>query len=889
MRSLANDQTRFLLADPAQGWSDTAFTSLALTDFPIGHALVTVFTNGIPSAAKLILVADPALRTASSFSNLSAPMITYGTATTTLSGQISSSPSNPTGHVAITLNGVTQQAAIQADGTFSANFNTGTLSVANAPYTITYSYADGFYFDSASDTSKTLTVNKATPVITWSNPADITYGTALSSTQLNATASVPGTLTYTPASVSQLNAGNNQTLRVEFTPTDTNNYNSTFKEVYLNVLRKTLTVMAEDKTRAFGAANPTFTYTMTGFVGNDTQQSATTGQPALSTTADETSAVGDYIITAAIGDLASDNYTFAFVHGKLIVEKANQTITFAALSDRTFGDTDFTVSATASSSLTVSFAASGQCSISGTTVHLTGAGTCTITALQAGNANFGAAPDVQQSFQIAQAATATALSSSANPLAVGQSVTFTATVTSPAGTPTGTIQFLADGSNLGSPVALNASGVATFTTSSLSVGTHNITAAYSGDANYVASAGALSHNQLVGSIFQFAQALYTVAESAGSIAITVRRTGDTSQAVSVDYTTDDGSVPAVIAPCVTTSGAALERCDYTRAAGTLRFAPGQTEQSFTVLVNADSFVEGTETTHLRLAHASGGAVIGVPSFATLEITDSAPPATGNPLDEAEFFVRQQYHDFLNREPDAEGLAFWVNQTANCGNADLPVCRINVSAAFFLSIEFQETGYHAYRAYQAAYGVATSPNVTGTVPVIRLAEFMADSRRLGRDVRIGIGDWQQQLEDNKAAYALEFVQSERFRAAFSHTLTAEQFVARLDENAGSVLSAAERAQLIALLGGAPAHEQNRAAALRAVAERTTLRERELNRAFVLLQYYGYLRRNPDDAPDADFRGWRFWLTKLEEFNGNFVQAQMVQAFLESIEYRQRFAP
>ncbi|HXI24449.1 MAG TPA: hypothetical protein VNG71_11350, partial [Pyrinomonadaceae bacterium] len=71
----------------------------------------------------------------------------------------------------------------------------------------------------------------------------------------------------------------------------------------------------------------------------------------------------------------------------------------------------------------------------------------------------------------------------------------------------------------------------------------------------------------------------------------------------------------------------------------------------------------------------------------------------------------------------------------------------------------------------------------------------------------------------------------------------------------------------------------------------LKQAEFNRAFVLMQYFGYLRRNPDDAPEAnrDFSGFNFWLNKLNQFGGNFVQAEMVKAFLSSTEYRQRFGP
>ena len=82
---------------------------------------------------------------------------------------------------------------------------------------------------------------------------------------------------------------------------------------------------------------------------------------------------------------------------------------------------------------------------------------------------------------------------------------------------------------------------------------------------------------------------------------------------------------------------------------------------------------------------------------------------------------------------------------------------------------------------------------------------------------------------------------------------------------------------------------RARALRDVAENPILNQQEFNRAFVLMQYIGYLRRNPNDAPDGDYTGYEFWLTKLNAFNGNFVSAEVVKAFITSTEYRQRFGP
>jgi hypothetical protein len=189
----------------------------------------------------------------------------------------------------------------------------------------------------------------------------------------------------------------------------------------------------------------------------------------------------------------------------------------------------------------------------------------------------------------------------------------------------------------------------------------------------------------------------------------------------------------------------------------------------------------------------------------------------------------------------------------------------------------------------AYGDTTSPNVTIPVPIIRFREFLADAQRLGQGVQVGIGNWQAQLETNKTEYTREFVLTPRFLAAYPATMTPAQFVQKLDQNAGGVLSVSERDQLIAELTVATDVAQARASVTRKVAEDADLRQREDNRAFVLMQYYGYLRRNPDDPQDTDFRGWEFWLNKLNQFNGNFVTAEMVKAFLDAIEYRQRFAP
>src|SRR5439155_27043805 len=148
-----------------------------------------------------------------------------------------------------------------------------------------------------------------------------------------------------------------------------------------------------------------------------------------------------------------------------------------------------------------------------------------------------------------------------------------------------------------------------------------------------------------------------------------------------------------------------------------------------------------------------------------------------------------------------------------------------------------------------------------------------------------------LENNKQAFALDFVQRSRFTSAFPTSITPSQFVDQLFLNAGVTPSATDRQAAINEFGSATntSDAAARARALRDVAENSTLSGAEFNRAFVLMQFFGYLRRNPNDPQDTDYTGYEFWLNKLNQFNGNFVAAEMVKAFITSSEYRQRFGP
>jgi Calx-beta domain/Domain of unknown function (DUF4214) len=371
---------------------------------------------------------------------------------------------------------------------------------------------------------------------------------------------------------------------------------------------------------------------------------------------------------------------------------------------------------------------------------------------------------------------------------------------------------------------------------------------------------------------QFSAASYQYQEQLGSLGMTVTRSGDTTATSTVFYET--------------VNTVAQERTDFEYASGRVVFAPGETSKTFEILVNEDMYSELNEQFNVVLSKASG-AVLGQLSTATVMITDDSPEQSTNPINDAQTFVHMQYHDFLNREPDPAGLAFWTNEITSCG-ADqtcIDVKRVNVSAAFFLSIEFQQTGYLVHRAHRAVFGSAIV-----SVPV-ELHTFLVDTQKIGKGVVVNQPGWQQVLEANKQSYFLDLVQSEAFEQEYHDDMTPTNFVDNLFGNANVTPSVAERQSAIDVFGGSSniANDAARANALRLIAENSTYATAEFNRAFVLMQYFGYLRRNPNEAPEPGLNldGFNFWLTKLDQFNGNFVNADMVKAFIISLEYRQRF--
>lgn len=271
-------------------------------------------------------------------------------------------------------------------------------------------------------------------------------------------------------------------------------------------------------------------------------------------------------------------------------------------------------------------------------------------------------------------------------------------------------------------------------------------------------------------------------------------------------------------------------------------------------------------------NAAGGVAV-TPAF---RMTIFGDGSIVNAIDDTGFFVSQHYRDFLSREADAAGLSFWMNEINSCGTdaACIDIKRQNVSAAYFLSIEFQETGFYAIRVQRAAFGKKSRE--ASRFP---FAQFVPDSATVGTGVIVGQTGWQQVLEQNKQNYAAQIVSSAAFIARFPTSQTAGEFVNALYASAGVTPTQTEVQDAIVAFGAGDT--AGRTAALRKVADSSSVVQAELNPAFVLMQYFGYLRRDPDTG------GYNFWLTKLEQFNGNYIQAEMVKAFLVSGEYRGRF--
>lgn len=361
------------------------------------------------------------------------------------------------------------------------------------------------------------------------------------------------------------------------------------------------------------------------------------------------------------------------------------------------------------------------------------------------------------------------------------------------------------------------------------------------------------------SYIQFGTTSYSVGEGDGKVTIDVSRSGDLSAPASVKYFTGD-------------AGVATQKSDYTMASGTLYFGAGENSKFISVLITDNAYPQGSHGFFVQLSQPTGSnTFLGSNKFVPVTILDNdTAQATTNPLDDAQFFVRQHYSDFFNRVPDSGGLFYWTDQiNGNVNNTPAPCApgdsncvmsrRINVSAAYFVENEFQQTGYVIYRLNRAALGL---------IPTY--SHFMAERNDL--NVRL------QQLQ-SRLDYANVFVAGGIFKQFYPDTMTPSEFVNKLFDTAGLTPFAAEREQMIQEM---TVSGKTRAQILLEVIELSAFKEKEYNPAFVLMQYYGYLRRDPDSG------GYQFWLDILNNREPNNYRA-MVCAFITSAEYQQRFSP
>jgi TolB protein len=352
--------------------------------------------------------------------------------------------------------------------------------------------------------------------------------------------------------------------------------------------------------------------------------------------------------------------------------------------------------------------------------------------------------------------------------------------------------------------------------------------------------------------FQLSAASFTVNEGARTLTITVTRTGGTG-AASVEIST--------------VSGTASDRTDFSAISRRLHFGAGETSKTVRLSIIDDLRVEGDETLAVTLSDPFNS-TLGATSSATVTITDNdAAPSSANPIDEPNFFVRQHYLDFLGREPEPGGLEAWVrvlegcpNQFNNSPTGPSVLCdRVAVSASFFRSREFELRGAFVVRSYIAAFG---------RLPTFR--EFLRDLMALG-------GDTDAEALANRARFPDEFTQRPEFGAIFDG-LSNAAYVDRLILNTGATIPAATRNQLVADLD---AGTKTRAQVFREIVESQPFITAAFNRVFVLMQYFGYLRRDPE------ITGFNAWLNYLNANPTDF--RTMVFGFVNSQEYRSRFGP
>jgi hypothetical protein len=325
------------------------------------------------------------------------------------------------------------------------------------------------------------------------------------------------------------------------------------------------------------------------------------------------------------------------------------------------------------------------------------------------------------------------------------------------------------------------------------------------------------------------------------------------------------------------NGAAFARCDFATTTGRLNFAPGEAQKTITVPIINDGHDERTENFQLALSNPAGVVALGTTPATIINIQDNDEGGAPNPvITSPPFFVRQQYLDFLSREPDAGGFDAWLGVLNNCPNIFNPPnvpsgCdRIFVSGeGFFRSLEFQLKGFYVFRFYKVTFN--------------RLPEYA----EIISDMSFVAGQTAGEVYERKAQLPTLITQRQEFKTAYDG-MTNAQYVSTLmgrynlqqvttpdpANPDGSVKATLTNVDLTNRLD---ANTLTRAQVLRAVADSDAVGAREFDNAFVAMQYYGYLRRKPDPA------GFDDWLSVLQSGDVR----TMVNGFLNSTEYKLRF--
>lgn len=368
---------------------------------------------------------------------------------------------------------------------------------------------------------------------------------------------------------------------------------------------------------------------------------------------------------------------------------------------------------------------------------------------------------------------------------------------------------------------------------------------------------------------QFSAPTYSVGEGSTDANLIVTRSGDSSYSATVGYATSD---PAGLTNCnVVGTGIASSRCDYTTTIGTLQFVPGETSKTISIPIVDDAYAEGNESFSITLSHPMG-ASLGLTSSATITIIDNDASNGANPIDGTPFFVRQQYIDFLGRGPDAGGYSGWQNTLNNCPASGIDsngyYCdRIEVSADFFRSEEFQTRGYFIYRFYKTLPGVSDPNNPQfGHLP--HYSEFVSDFARVSGFLSA------DQLEANKVDFVNDFVSRGDFATKYGTLTDPTAYVDALLQTVGLQNHPTRQTWINSLTNGS----MTRAQVLRALVESAEMYQKYYNEGFVIMEYFGYLRRDADGS-------YVNWISTMNQTNGDY--RAMVNGFMNSAEYRQRF--